>query len=371
MIAARELARLDPALAQRLVDQVVPALDHNVNIMDGAGLIVGSADPERIGTVHAGARRAARRRRPVTITAETAGPLERAGVNIPLVVDDEVRCVVGVTGDPTIVRPVAQVLVLAIRLILATEWERDERAVRDGLARDLIAALPTGSLSPSDLRERAGRIGVALEPPWMLLVHRDDRAGDDGRSRPPAAVARLLRALGAEPGLLAVDDELGIWSLVGRADAAGPDRAVALAAGFGAATVVGGITADIAALASDARRLTAVLTCARLVPAGGRVLLADLDAEFVIAALDPRDRRRLGDRLLGELPPELRRTVAAFASTGASVAASAEHLHVHRNTVVHRLDRIATRSGLDPRRPADLLRLHLGTLAMTADGAPS
>lgn len=46
---------LDGDLAQRIVERSMSVVDRNVNVMNAAGVMVGSGDPERVGRVHEGA----------------------------------------------------------------------------------------------------------------------------------------------------------------------------------------------------------------------------------------------------------------------------------------------------------------------------
>ncbi len=61
------------------------------------------------------------------------------------------------------------------------------------------------------------------------------------------------------------------------------------------------------------------------------------------------------------LPPStgdpLRDTLLAVARANGRIAPAARSLGVHRNTVLYRLRRASAELGLDPRRPADALRL--------------
>lgn len=77
-------------LAQRVVDEVSPRLDYNINLMDRNGRIIGSVDGARIGTVHAGALEAIRDGRRVLVDADEQSADVRAGINIPLTLDGRI-----------------------------------------------------------------------------------------------------------------------------------------------------------------------------------------------------------------------------------------------------------------------------------------
>jgi DNA-binding PucR family transcriptional regulator len=59
-------------------------------------------------------------------------------------------------------------------------------------------------------------------------------------------------------------------------------------------------------------------------------------------------------------------TIRAFADADLNVAAAAQQLHVHPNTIRYRLDQIATKTGHDPRTLTGLIEL-LCILEITQD----
>ncbi|OGD60937.1 hypothetical protein A3A71_03490 [Candidatus Berkelbacteria bacterium RIFCSPLOWO2_01_FULL_50_28] len=59
---------------------------------------------------------------------------------------------------------------------------------------------------------------------------------------------------------------------------------------------------------------------------------------------------------------QLLQTLQAFLEASLNLTSAAEALHVHRNTVIYRLDRITEKLGKDPRKFADAVELHLGLM---------
>lgn len=79
------------------------------------------------------------------------------------------------------------------------------------------------------------------------------------------------------------------------------------------------------------------------------------------ALLRRRPAETANARPASSLPPStgdvLRDTLIAVARANGRMAPAARSLGVHRNTVLYRLRRASTELGIDPRRPADALRL--------------
>lgn len=368
---------LSPALAQRLVDQVAASVAHNVNLMDAEGVIIASLDPSRVGTSHWAAEQAARTRQAVRITEREATDTVRPGINAPLVMEGDVVGVVGVTGDPDEIDEAARLLLLTLRLILDAETEHDARSTRDALARELLAALAAGTVDAVELRSRAAAAGGSLDAPYRVIVAVDrpgeplaDRAIDDpaarGDAAPPAAAARLLRAARAERERVAVVDFDGLWVVSGAGATESVEGVMHRALESQAGVIDSGLLAGVAELIDAVRRLRALVAVPALLPLG-RAALPDLEAEALVAQMEPAARRALADRTVAALTMQQRETIAALVASGGSAQRAAALLGLHRNSFAARLAGLGRATGRDPRAPDELQRLALGALAYRAE----
>jgi methyl-accepting chemotaxis protein len=95
-----------------LISSISSEIDNNVNIMGDGGEIIASTSVERIGTIHEGAKRIMAGEVPeIAISLEEAQRLQgaRPGYNTSIVYEDRVIGVIGISGDPAIVRPIAKI----------------------------------------------------------------------------------------------------------------------------------------------------------------------------------------------------------------------------------------------------------------------
>jgi carbohydrate diacid regulator len=79
---------------------------------------------------------------------------------------------------------------------------------------------------------------------------------------------------------------------------------------------------------------------------------------------DERTKVELAAHLLSPLDhePELIETLAVFFATNCCPSATASQLSIHRNTLTYRLQKIASLTGLDPRRFDEATQIHLALL---------
>ncbi|MGV9867155.1 CdaR family transcriptional regulator [Rhodococcus koreensis] len=349
-------------LAQRVVDQVTPRLSHNVNVMDAHGRIIGSADPERVGTVHEGALDALRLGTPVRIEIGHDELGTKPGVNVPLVFDDRVIGVVGVTGDPVEVAPIADVLVLTVELLLRQEQQRDDSRWREAVVRDLISGLMNGTMTETRLVAGLRDVGSPLHPMWNITAVVAAPNGSDP-SIPPASSARLLRRLHGMENAVAAEHRGALWVLSGssntRAVAAILQRIRSPEVRF----LIGGTESTTKELGLDAQRLCVLLPKVGLLPGRSEIQLRSLDVEVAVAC-QPQD---LSDdairRVLQPLSSTLQQTASVFLSQDLSIAATAQALGTQRNTLIQRLNRIDVLTGLNLRHFDDAVTMRVALLA--------
>lgn len=115
----------------------------------------------------------------------------------------------------------------------------------------------------------------------------------------------------------------------------------------------------------DAR---AALSLGRRFHAQSRVHCLDgLGVAAFVGVPDERTKIELSTYLLSPLDheAELLETLNVFFARNCSASATAQRLSIHRNTLSHRLDKIASLTGLDPRRFDDAVQIRLALLLRT------
>ncbi|MFF2446453.1 CdaR family transcriptional regulator [Neobacillus sp. NPDC058068] len=128
--------KINKILAQEIADKVMKVIPYNVNIMDEVGLIIGSGDPQRIGTYHQGAISAIEQKKIISIY-HSEGP-SKPGVNIPIHFRNKLIGVIGISGDPTIVGPFAELVRVTSELLINQEFLFKERRIKEQLKEEFL-----------------------------------------------------------------------------------------------------------------------------------------------------------------------------------------------------------------------------------------
>lgn len=110
--------KLDPNLAQTIVDKMMESVPYNINMMNEKGYIIASGDKKRINTLHIGAIDTIQSGKTKPMI-ESFGKFGQPGVNIPVEFKGQTIGVIGITGDPKQVTPLASLLKISTELLIS------------------------------------------------------------------------------------------------------------------------------------------------------------------------------------------------------------------------------------------------------------
>ena len=115
--------KLSKVIAQKIVLEMMNVVPYNINVMDEKGVIIGSGDTKRIGNIHEGAIKAIENQL-INEVYEENGRM-KPGVNEPIIFNEEIIGVIGITGHPDEVRRFSK-LVRVTAVLLIEQSKLDE-----------------------------------------------------------------------------------------------------------------------------------------------------------------------------------------------------------------------------------------------------
>ena len=119
---------LDPHIAETIVTTLKDVINHEINLFDTTGTIIASTVRSRIGTGHDGARLAIKTKQTVAINDEHEFRGAKHGINVPVVFNDSVVAVIGITGERAEVEPLGNVIKKMTEISSALAARRSENA---------------------------------------------------------------------------------------------------------------------------------------------------------------------------------------------------------------------------------------------------
>lgn len=385
---------LSPSLAQEIAGDTSAVIGFNVLITDADGMVIGSGDSSRVGTFHEASVEVIRTQEPATHNASQAHQLRgvRPGVTLPLVTGGQAVGTVGITGTPAQVRRFGLLVKRQTEILLRESVMLRSRLLAERAAETLLADI--ASYDPQVVEGdflvfRAAELGFDLRLQRVAVaieVSVPDAGARRQGSTPTRDMAlirsellRTVREVFADPQDIVASTAPGwigvlrrlparaeVTSLV--ADCRRLTDVIAAQDGLTARVGIGEPALSVAGLrdswqdARDALRLGARVTGSPRVH-----LIAELRVHQVLAAVNQPARRRLVELTAANLRaqpdwPVLRDTITAWCESGFNLVRTSAALHIHRNTVVYRMNKIEQLTGRPLREHRTTMALYLACL---------
>lgn len=151
-------------MARRFIEKVTEYTDYNINIMNQKGIIIASKTESRIGTFHEIAFRIVHGGEDEIDVDESNRFIGvKEGVNMAVFHGGKRVGVVGITGDPAEIRPVALLIRMSLETVMDYEAYKEARFQRRSLKEQFISQTIYGSRTQEDadaLEECGRRLGL-------------------------------------------------------------------------------------------------------------------------------------------------------------------------------------------------------------------
>lgn len=380
---------LDAELAQQIIDKTQGILDANINVMDTRGVIIASGDRSRLGQLHDGAVLALKRQQQVVITVDDQKTLQgvKPGINALLKCHAETVGVLGVTGDPARIRQYVALVKMAAEMLV------EQAAFMDRLQWDkrhkegFILAWIQRELSEEQLQSWAVRLGINIHEPRVAVLIELGKASPMSNLSDMQQVIELLE-FPSRDNLVAM---VSTRQLVVLKPCSAPrggqpwgeresqridvlmerlkDR------GIGQVKVaLGQFFPDPALLPLSFESACQVMQTGKLQnPESSKYLFDELRLPVLLAPLADKWQGAQLKKAIEALRKQdtsgkLLKTLHALYLHQGSLTQCAQALHVHRNTLRYRLNRIHDITGISPHHFTGLVELYLGIQLQVSGG---
>jgi carbohydrate diacid regulator len=344
---------LGQALAQQIANEITDVIGHNVLITDESGIVLGSGDESRVGQFHEASVEVVRSRRTMAHSTEDVRDLigTLPGVTIPLVIDDKVVGTIGLSGSPDEVVQFGLVVKRQTEILMQEAARIGTRIMHERATAELLREICEwhhSGVAKSQLLRRGRTLGHDLTlPRRMVLIQWEDTGPGAGSEH---IVRRVEGVFTSSDDLIAPLARMVI--AVATPESAVEDRCrelVASAEGNGLRVRVGvGSTASgIGELNVSARDAFDALQVGPIAhPAMTIHHIEHVRLQQALSVVPIDSRIRLVEGLLAPLLVDrewatLRASLIAWGDCAFNITHAADRLHVHRNTLIYRLDKIA------------------------------
>lgn len=351
---------LDPQIAETIVINLKDVINHEINLFDTTGTIIASTDHSRIGTTHEGALLAIETKQAVVIDSEHEYRGAKHGINAPVMFNDSVVAGIGITGDRSEVEPFIKVIKKMTEILIRENWDIVEQYDRRTRMSNLVNLLKLRHFDPELTAYHASTLRVDLTLPRIAVLGRTTATDGDTPDYEPIYSMVHARFQQLKTSLFAFSehdicmfidarDERSLDSLLmGIRDDA--RRILGQELTFGIGTVATS-SADYSRSYEEAIRALDWYTFTDNVPIGR---YEDMDLGLVVSSVPRDDALRLIQHVFGDLSEKdidaFQVVFEAYSRHNGSIVHCADELFLHKNTLQNRLNKIADKTGYNPRK---------------------
>ncbi len=156
---------LDPVLANQFIEKVKKYTDYNINIMNEKGIIIASRTESRIGTFHEIAYRIIHSDEDEVIVNKSNQYVGvKEGVNVAFCYKNKKMGVIGITGEPSIVHPISLIVRMSMETMLEYEIYKEERYRRRNMKEQFLNHILYGeNITVEELKDYAKQLNLQEE----------------------------------------------------------------------------------------------------------------------------------------------------------------------------------------------------------------
>lgn len=344
--------------AQQIVDTVKDVCGYDINFIRPDGIIIASTNPDRIGTYHEIGHRAAEARKMLEVDEKQSFDGTKSGVNLPFSYRGEITAVIGITGNPDEVRKFAYLAQRITRLILREQdLDRQAHTQKEQVAYIVRSLINGNSISHDFLSDFMDKHGFDMQESCRtVVVQMEHGSSPENLSMLEEKIFRVFAQTGSP---LYISDYPNRYILIE------PDQMFRQRA-FQIEKLVSDSSGILRAGAGGAHQLLhqnrscqEALTAVHAAEAGTCANYDDLKLEILLGSLTEDSRKRFREKIMQNLNEREKDILKAYFHNECHLKQTAEQLFIHINTLQYQLDKIAKKTGLNPRKFEDAVVLYL------------
>ncbi|MFB4473827.1 CdaR family transcriptional regulator [Oceanobacillus caeni] len=348
-------------MAETIVQEASLRVDRNVNIMNRNGKIIASCDPSRLNQIHAGALEVIKDGRTIIIYPEDKLSGAKPGINLPIVFQEKIIGVIGITGDPKEISEIGELVKMMTELMINQKYLASQSEWKQTTKDMLLEQLLKKELSFHDIDRLIGKLDFEFIPTFVTVIIQIEERSSIVSNK--TLIESLENACHPKRGFIGVIHVNQLCIILTNINEAEINKKV-----LTVYQVLKGLHIQFRLSYSlpfdklkDFRE--SYLDCDLALKVSDRnkeiVSYAQLETKVLIHRLNQQLSKRFAKRILEKVNEENIKTLKAFLNHNLHIQKTAEELFIHRNTLIYRLNKISEQTGLDPRKFEDALSLQV------------
>ncbi len=353
-------------LGQEIINELSHLIQEDVILTDSRGFIQVSTDPTRINQFHEGALLSLKEERLILMSDEEVARLKgvRKGIVIPIIIEDHPIAVIGITGEPEKIRPQALLIRRVVELFIQDALKRKEKEEKIREFEFFMIEWITSNTKDKQFYNRAEVLGIEVAFYKQIAILQVE---ENQYRFSTEDVEFLLSVQGIHPKVI-----ISRW---------GQDKLVVVIPMLDQVF----LRQEMENLLLHMKRKTKILLAAgigdlidnqelmisfnqaeraaKVSQKQGRVIFErELLFDLILHSLPKETRDRYIQRTVHPLheEPELLHNLRVWFGENQSMKNTAEKLHIHKNTLTYRLQKVEDLTGLSISKIHDLFLIYLG-----------
>lgn len=339
---------LTEVYAKQIVEKVMNIIPYNINMMNNKGVIISSGDKSRIGYFHEGALEAISNNEIITIHKEKGGA--KPGVNMPIVFQNNVIGVIGISGDVEKVMPFASLVKVTAELLVEQEYVFSQRRVKEKIKEEFLYQWAYVSDYDNSFLERAELLDIDLNIERVAVITNFKEDIDN--------IDFIKTYLHTDEYVLKFNQQDILIFM--KWDEEFQHRLQDIKRSFNGIEKisVGSRNNSFAKSVKEARKVINIIKKLEMPYS----ICEYKDIEFIDVLYKQKSNERLSDIIdklkEGKKGLELIKTLKTYIFFNGEANVVANKMYIHRNSLNYRLNKIKEITGKDPKKTIDLLELY-------------
>lgn len=348
-------------IADAIVKETSLRLNRNVNIMNTEGIIIASKDENRLHKVHEGAVEVLKSGKELTIHSHQNQAWEGAqpGINLPIVFQEKIIGVIGITGNPNEMGDIAELVRMATELMIKQEFIASQLEWKQRTKEMIIEQLLRRTPSYDVINRGLSMLRAKLIPPFSAIVMQIDEL-----TIPKQDFIQRVEKIFGETYVITGFISLNQIFIA----ATGLEERELLTNIQSLARLLKKLKMKFRLAYSlmfhELEQLNKAYSDCKLAlrigdPKTEIISFAQLEVRALLHQIDKSVGKRFSNRILQCVDKIKAETLKAFFANDLNIQKTADALFLHRNTLIYRINKIANETGYDPRRFNDALILQV------------
>ncbi|WP_251391827.1 CdaR family transcriptional regulator [Mediterraneibacter agrestimuris] len=358
--------KIEEDFAFQVVTTVKDVCGQDINFINQSGIIFASTVPERIGTFHEIGYKAALAGNTIEVTADDSFYGTQRGVNLPVYYHHEFLAVIGITGDPDIVRKYAHLAERITHLLIRErEFNMDSRNQSEKKHFVIDSLIKKADFNMGYLNSCLTELNISIKEKKRVIFIKVQREKDTTNlSIIEQKIIQTFRLLSITlftfyyPNIYVAVIEEQIFKEKSHIleQFAHVNKELQICAGK---------ISSIYQLADS--YASALIAEKAIFNADNNFIIFDnLTLEIFISNLKEEEKNEFLSKTILSLLPEEQELIRVYFDENMSLINTGDRLFLHKNTLQYKLNHIYKKCGLNPRRFKDAVLLYLALQLLPA-----